>query len=212
MVIRLYLGMLESTAAGRGSRSQKSKIGEPVEVVDRTIDGIRRIIGRLSPLVLKELGLVAAIRKEAKDLAKNTGIRARVMVAEDVNRLDPEVEMVIYRVVQEALHNVAKHSHAKSANIILNYDSKNVRLLVEDDGAGFSTKTSNSRGNSFGLAGIKERVHSIGGEVRVASNKERGTRIEVAVALEEKTAPLAKIAGAGGSSPPVHLMIAGRTR
>ena len=204
MVIRLYLGMLESTAAGRGSRSQKNKIRETVEVVDRTIEGIRRIIGRLSPLVLKELGLVAAIRKEAKDLAKNTGIRARVMVAEDVNRLDPEVEMVIYRVVQETLHNVAKHSHAKSANIILNYDEKTLRLLVEDDGVGFSAKSSNSRGNSFGLAGIKERVHSIGGEVRVTSSKERGTRVEVAVPLKEASAPLAKSAEAGAISSRVH--------
>ena len=204
MVIRLYLGMLESTAAGRGSRSQKNKIRETVEVVDRTIEGIRRIIGRLSPLVLKELGLVAAIRKEAKDLAKNTGIRARVMVAEDVNRLDPEVEMVIYRVVQETLHNVAKHSHAKSANIILNYDEKTLRLLVEDDGVGFSAKSSNSRGNSFGLAGIKERVHSIGGEVRVTSSKDRGTRIEVAVPLKEASAPLAKAAEAGAISSRVH--------
>ena len=204
MVIRLYLGMLESTAAGRGSRSQKNKIRETVEVVDRTIEGIRRIIGRLSPLVLKELGLVAAIRKEAKDLAKNTGIRARVMVAEDLNRLDPEVEMVIYRVVQETLHNVAKHSNAKSANIILNYDDKSLRLLVEDDGVGFSSKSSNSRGNSFGLAGIKERVHSIGGEVRVVSSKERGTRIEVAVPLKEAAAPLAKSAEAGAMSSRVH--------
>lgn len=204
MVIRLYLGMLESTAAGRGSRSQKNKIRETVEVVDRTIEGIRRIIGRLSPLVLKELGLVAAIRKEAKDLAKNTGIRARVMVAEDVNRLDPEVEMVIYRVVQETLHNVAKHSHAKSANIILNYDDQSLRLLVEDDGVGFSSKSSNSRGNSFGLAGIKERVHSIGGEVRVVSSKERGTRIEVAVPLKEASPPLAKSAEAGAISSRVH--------
>jgi signal transduction histidine kinase len=204
MVIRLYLGMLESTAAGRGSRTQKNKIRETVEVVDRTIEGIRRIIGRLSPLVLKELGLVAAIRKEAKDLAKNTGIRARVMVAEDVHRLDPEVEMVIYRVVQETLHNVAKHSHAKSANIILNYDDNRVRLLVEDDGVGFSTKSSNSRGNSFGLAGIKERVHSIGGEVRVISSKERGTRIEVAVPLKEASAPLAKSAEAGAISTRIH--------
>jgi signal transduction histidine kinase len=204
MVIRLYLGMLESTAAGRGSRSQKNKIRETVEVVDRTIEGIRRIIGRLSPLVLKELGLVAAIRKEAKDLAKNTGIRARVMVAEDLNRLDPEVEMVIYRVVQETLHNVAKHSHAKSANIILNYDDKSLRLMVEDDGVGFAAKSSNSRGNSFGLAGIKERVHSIGGEVRVTSSKERGTRIEVAVPLKDTSAPLAKSAEAGAISSRVH--------
>ncbi len=204
MVIRLYLGMLESTAAGRGSRSQKNKIRETVEVVDRTIEGIRRIIGRLSPLVLKELGLVAAIRKEAKDLAKNTGIRARVMVAEDINRLDPEVEMVIYRVVQEALHNVAKHSQAKSANIMLNYDSQRVRLLVEDDGVGFSAKSSNSRGNSFGLAGIKERVHSIGGEVRVVSSRDRGTRIEVSVPLSEASTPLAKSAEAGAVSTRVH--------
>jgi signal transduction histidine kinase len=204
MVIRLYLGMLESTAAGRGSRTQKNKIRETVEVVDRTIEGIRRIIGRLSPLVLKELGLVAAIRKEAKDLAKNTGVRARVMVAEDIDRLDPEVEMVIYRVVQETLHNVAKHAHAKSVNIILNYDHDRVRLLVEDDGVGFSAKTSNSRGNSFGLAGIKERVHSIGGEVRVVSAKDRGTRIELAVPLKETSAPLAKSAEAGAISTRVH--------
>src|SRR6185369_15548863 len=69
MVIRLYLGMLESAVTGRTAKAQKNKIRETVEVVDRTIEGIRRIIGRLSPLVLKELGLVAAIRKEAKDLA-----------------------------------------------------------------------------------------------------------------------------------------------
>jgi len=62
------------------------------------------------------------------------------MVAEDLNRLDPEVEMVIYRVVQETLHNVAKHSNAKSANIILNYDDKSLRLLVEDDGVGLARK------------------------------------------------------------------------
>jgi len=125
-------------------------------------------------------------------------------VAEDINRLDPEVEMVIYRVVQEALHNVAKHSQAKSANIMLNYDSQRVRLLVEDDGIGFSTKSSNSRGNSFGLAGIKERVHSIGGEVRVVSSKDRGTRIEVSVPLREVSAPLAKSAEAGAVSTQVH--------
>jgi two-component system, NarL family, sensor histidine kinase DesK len=89
-------------------------------------------------------------------------------------------------------------------NIILNYDDKSLRLVVEDDGVGFSAKSSNSRGNSFGLAGIKERVHSIGGEVRVASSKERGTRIEVSVPLSETSAPLAKSAEAGAISTRVH--------
>ena len=75
MVIRLYLGMLESSV---GARTARAKIRETLEVVDRTIEGIRRIIGRLSPLVLQELGLIAAVRKEAKDLAKSTGVKARV--------------------------------------------------------------------------------------------------------------------------------------
>src|SRR5207237_10457072 len=74
MVIRLYLGMMESAVA---ARAPQAKIRETVEVVDRTIEGIRRIIGKLSPLVLQELGLVAAIRKEAKDLARNSGVKAR---------------------------------------------------------------------------------------------------------------------------------------
>src|SRR6266581_8652416 len=86
MVIRLYLGMMESIVTARNVRS---KIRETVEVVDRTIEGIRRIIGKLSPLVLQELGLVAAIRKEAKDMAKTSGVKTRVLIAEDVGRLAP---------------------------------------------------------------------------------------------------------------------------
>ena len=84
MVIRLYLGMLEQVAGTRA----RAKIRETVGVVDRTIEGIRRIIGRLSPLVLQELGLVAAIRKEAKDFAKTTGVKARVAVSDEIGRLE----------------------------------------------------------------------------------------------------------------------------
>ncbi len=79
MVIRLYLGMLDQAiTTGVG----QEKIRELLAVVDRTIEGIRRIIGRLSPLVLQELGLIAAIRKEAKDLTKSSGVNARVMVSD----------------------------------------------------------------------------------------------------------------------------------
>ena len=78
MVIRLYLGMLESSVTASSARM---KIRETLDVVDRTIEGIRRIIGRLSPLVLQELGLIAAVRKEAKDLAKSAGVKARVTVS-----------------------------------------------------------------------------------------------------------------------------------
>ena len=177
MVIRLYLGMLDSTLT---SRASKSKVKETLEVVDRTIEGIRRIIGKLSPLVLQELGLFAAIRKEAKDLEKNRGVKTRVAISDEVGRLSSVTETALYRIVQESLHNVAKHAHANNVNISMERENGTVRLIVEDDGVGIFPK-SNYRGNSFGLAGIKERVGMLGGEVRVISLKGEGTRIEVAV-------------------------------
>jgi signal transduction histidine kinase len=183
MVIRLYLGMLESSAASRA----RGKIRETLGVVDRTIEGIRRIIGRLSPLVLQELGLIAAIRKEAKDLAKSTGVKARVAVGDDVGRLAPECETAIYRVVQEALHNVAKHAQAKSVNIQVRRESGVVRLLIEDDGQGMAKTTGFTR--SFGLAGMRERIGMLAGSVKVSSSKGKGTRIEVVVPAAQIVPP-----------------------
>ena len=179
MVIRLYLGMLEQVAGTRA----RGKIRETVGVVDRTIEGIRRIIGRLSPLVLQELGLVAAIRKEAKDFAKATGVKARVAVSDDVGRLAPESEAAIYRVVQEALHNVAKHAKANSVNIHMERGEEIVHLIVEDDGQGMES-TESWNGRSFGLAGMRERVAMLGGTVEVYSTPGNGTRIEVIVPME----------------------------
>jgi signal transduction histidine kinase len=183
MVIRLYLGMMES---GNTTKSVRGKIRETVDVVDRTIEGIRRIIGKLSPLVLQELGLVAAIRKEAKDFARNTGVKARVLIAENVGRLASGTEQAIYRVVQEALHNVAKHAQAKNVTVQLERADELVQVVVEDDGVGIQSRSSNSRDHSFGLAGIKERVAMLGGTSRVISTKGNGTRLEISVPAGEE--------------------------
>ncbi len=182
MVIRLYLGMMDSPTNGK---KERAKIKETVEVVDRTIEGIRRIIGKLSPLVLQELGLVAAIRKEAKDLAKATGVKARVLIAEDVGRLAPGTEQAIYRVVQEALHNVAKHAQAKNVTIQVAREGEVVHVQVEDDGVGIQPSRGNPRDRSFGLAGIKERIAMLGGVSRVISTKGKGTRLEITVPAGE---------------------------
>ena len=181
MVIRLYLGMMES---GITARNVRGKIRETVDVVDRTIEGIRRIIGKLSPLVLQELGLIAAIRKEAKDFAKNTGVKARVLITEDVGRLAPGTEQAIYRVVQEALHNVAKHAKASNVTVQVVREEQQVQVIVEDDGIGIQTRTG-AREQSFGLAGIKERIAMLGGISRVTSAEGKGTRIEINVPAGE---------------------------
>ncbi len=202
MVIRLYLGMMESIVTARNVRS---KIRETVEVVDRTIEGIRRIIGKLSPLVLQELGLVAAIRKEAKDMAKTSGVKTRVLIAEDVGRLAPGTEQAIYRVVQEALHNVAKHAQARSVVIQMTREERTIHLVVEDDGIGIQQRSTAGE-QSFGLAGIKERIAMLGGVSRVISAKGKGTRIEINVPAVEpaQTAerPLAQAAAARAAVRP----------
>jgi signal transduction histidine kinase len=183
-----------------GAPAHKAKIRETVEVVDRTIEGIRRIIGKLSPLVLEELGLVAALRKEAKDLARNTGVKTKVMISDEVGRLASGAEQAIYRVVQEALHNVAKHSQAKSVTVQVSRLGQTVQVVVEDDGIGIQPR-SNSRGHSFGLSGIKERIAMLGGILRVISAKGKGTRLEINVPVGEavaaEAAPLQSAAQAG---------------
>ena len=150
--------------------------------------------------MLQELGLVAAIRKEAKDLARNSGVKARVSVGESVGRLDPSTEMALYRILQEALHNVAKHAQARSVNIQLAREGATIKLSIEDDGIGMTIKSSYSRGHSFGLAGIKERVKSMGGTVRLQSAKGKGTRLEVIVPVSENALPVAAQASAASAT------------
>lgn len=193
MVIRLYLGMLESSVAARNARL---KIRETLEVVDRTIEGIRRIIGRLSPLMLQELGLIAAVRKEAKDLAKSAGVKAKVTVSPEFGRLPAALETAIYRIVQEALHNVAKHANATTVSIDLKREGGLVRLLVEDDGVGISAKPNPGR-QTFGMTGMRERMSNLGGKMKVTSARGKGTRIEVSAPVGNEPVP-AKGMVAGG--------------
>jgi two-component system, NarL family, sensor histidine kinase UhpB len=84
--------------------------------------------------VLQELGLIAAIRKEAKDLEKNSQVETRVAISDEVGRLSPETETALYRIVQEALHNVAKHAQASHVNVVMDRHDDGIHLLVEDDG------------------------------------------------------------------------------
>jgi signal transduction histidine kinase len=182
MVIRLYLGMLDGKS--NDANDLRKKITETVIVVDQTIDGIRRIIAKLSPLVLEELGLIAAIRKEAKDFTKRTGVRTRVAVSENVGRLANQTETAVYRVVQEALHNVAKHAKAKNVTLQMARENDAISLVIQDDGVGITAGP--VIGRNFGLAGMQERISMLGGTAKLASSKNKGTRIEVKVPVTQR--------------------------
>ena len=116
MVLRFQLEMLASNAK---NSEQQARVEESLEVLDRTIEGLRRIIARLSPRVLEELGLLAAIRRQAQLLANQTGMKARLDLPAEIAPMNHDIEVAVYRSTQEALHNISKHSQARNFTVRL---------------------------------------------------------------------------------------------
>jgi len=168
--LEMLLGEIQTKEAG-------AKIKEALEVLDRTIEGLRRTIARLSPRVLEEFGLLTAIRRQAQLLSKHTGMKARLELPENWAAADHDIEVALYRSVQEALHNVAKHSQAAKFAVRLEVTPQRVTLQIEDDGAGFSRRTAHIRG--FGLTGMRERAAALGGSMKIRSERGKGTSIQI---------------------------------
>lgn len=176
MVLRLYLAMV---ATGKLDSETHLKLQEALRVLDGTIDDLRRIVKRLSPRLLEDLGLLGAIRKDARDLARNCDIEATIDLPKQLGKLSPETELALYRATQESLHNIARHSRATSFSVQLKGDSSTVSLLIKDDGAGFGRPE--ERGGTFGLRGMRERIAALGGKVKVRSRPGVGTSIHVSL-------------------------------
>jgi signal transduction histidine kinase len=174
MVLRFHLEMLGGDAK---TEDQKTKIREALEVLDHTIEGLRRTIARLSPRVLEELGLVAAIQRQAQFLAKRSGLTPRLSLSTDLAGLDHDLEVALYRSVQEALNNIAKHSQAGNFTVRLSRSGNKVSLHIEDDGVGFSPHQKPERG--FGLTGMRERAAALGGSMKIRSQPGKGTQIRI---------------------------------
>jgi signal transduction histidine kinase len=174
MVLRLQLEMLGSNVRDQG---QKAMVQESLDVLDRTIEGLRRIIARLSPRVLEEFGLLAAIRRHAQLLASQTRMKARVELPEEIAAMEHDIEVALYRSAQEALHNIAKHSRARNFVVRLHAAGGEIHLEIEDDGTGLLTKGPDDGG--YGLTGMRERVVALGGSMTIESRRGRGTQIRI---------------------------------
>jgi signal transduction histidine kinase len=172
MVLRFQLELLLGEIQ---TKDAEIKVKDALDVLDRTIEGLRRTIARLSPRVLEEFGLLTAIRRQAQLLAKHTGMKARLDLPEEWAATDHDIEVALYRSVQEALHNVAKHSGASTFAVRLEIRLQNVSLQIEDDGAGFSRRVAHTRG--FGLTGMRERAAALGGSMKIRSERGKGTNI-----------------------------------
>jgi two-component system, NarL family, sensor histidine kinase UhpB len=174
MVLRFQLEMLLSESK---SHDQHSRIQDSLDLLDRTIEGLRRTIARLSPRVLEELGLITAIRRQAQLLTKHTGMQPHLDLPANAGPLGHDLEVALYRSVQEALQNIAKHSRARNFTVRLVLTRHRISLTIEDDGVGFVPRAARQKG--FGLTGMRERATALGGSVTIHSRPEEGTRLRI---------------------------------
>jgi signal transduction histidine kinase len=166
--IRLQMEMLENSLPPE-AQPWKAKLTELRDMTEKTIVEIRRLIGALSPAVLEQLGLVPALRQLVNRFHQNHTSRVKLQTGRMSSALPKQIEVIVYRLVQECLNNVSKHSFCSHVQISVSYADGILRLCVEDDGVGFRVEDTANKPGSFGLAGIRERVALLGGNCEIES-------------------------------------------
>jgi signal transduction histidine kinase len=157
----------------------RPRIEEARRLNAETIHEVRELAMGLRPSMLDELGLGPALRFQGREFSRRSGIPVTVQIDGDLEGLGEAHRTCIYRVVQEALTNCARHSHAKNVRIAIYGGGGQVRLSIQDDGAGFDPRAAPARG--LGLIGMQERVRELGGAVTFISQPAKGTIVEVEV-------------------------------
>jgi two-component system sensor histidine kinase DegS len=148
---------------------QRQKLREVRNMTEHTILEIRRLIAALSPAVLEQLGLGAALRQLVNRFRQVSTARVRLALHR-LGVLPKKTEMIVYRLVQECFNNIAKHSNAKAVNLSVKTADGYLKLIVDDNGVGFNVEEALARRDSFGLSGMRERVALLGGTFQVESN------------------------------------------
>jgi len=179
LLVRLRL--LERSTEERG---MQEALQELRQLTSSTLEGVRRLALALRPSALDDLGLAAAVQAYIKDLCQRWPLSVHFVVSGRQRRLPAAIELALYRVVQEALTNVAKHSAAAEAKVALNWQRMAVTVTVEDQGRGFdSEEIMNSRDRGLGLFGMQERLALVGGTLTIDSSPGQGTRVMARIPL-----------------------------
>jgi signal transduction histidine kinase len=147
-----------------------------------------RVFHQLHSSELELLGLSVAVKALGREFSEQYHIQAHYKCSGIPDNLSADVSLCLFRVMQEALHNVAKHSHATKIDVDLLGTPTSLRLSISDDGVGFAPNAANAR-PGLGLTSMRERLHLIGGKFAIISKPGSGTRVEATVQLT-KTNPV----------------------
>lgn len=169
---RLYLGGKHADAA--------EQLEQLKSIAQGSLADLRHIIYDLNPMTLDDLGLSVTIKNGLSNLASLTGIKTQFVLLGTEERLDSQVEMAIFRIVQEALNNCRKHANATSVKVTLEFSRQSISAEVKDDGVGFELFRIQEKlrsGKHYGMLSMQSRASVLGGSVHMHSNPGQGTRI-----------------------------------
>lgn len=151
-----------------------------LRLIDSTVNAVRRLSTELRPAILDNLGLVAAIEWLAAEFQKRTGVNCEFITPEEDLVLDQERTTALFRIAQEALTNVARYADARAVQILLEHEGTQLLLRITDDGRGIADAEQKST-HSFGLLGMRERAHLLGGSFEITGQPGRGTTLTVRI-------------------------------
>ncbi|MET0623966.1 MAG: PAS domain-containing protein [Pyrinomonadaceae bacterium] len=171
-----------------GTRAHvEGKVNSMNELIDSSLDTVRRISSELRPTALDDLGLTAAIEWKARQFQSQTGITVTCHSLPEAEGVSRAQALAVYRILQEALTNVLRHAQATRVDLFLHCTDAECGLKIVDNGRGFSAEDSGGTG-SLGLLGMRERAQLVGGELSITSEPGKGTSVLVRVRLEAVTA------------------------
>ncbi len=163
----------------------RKELKELKEIIRGSLEEVRRIIYNLRPMALDDLGLIPTLRKYLQDIQVTSKLKIDFLTTGKDLRLDPALEVAIFRIVQETITNVVKHARAKNAQVKLDFLHSGIDIAVRDDGIGFNVEEKQESAH-FGILGMQERVNLLEGELRIDSKLNSGTTILINIPLKEK--------------------------
>jgi signal transduction histidine kinase len=159
----------------------RATLGQARELVEAALGELRSLIFELRPPVLEIDGLVGSVRKHAELLGRAHGLDIGVEATGRDDKVAPEVERHLFRVIQEALSNVVRHASARGTSVRIDVRPEDVSVVVQDDGVGFDPQARTIAARRLGLTSMRERVESLGGRFEVASAPGQGTTVTARV-------------------------------
>jgi signal transduction histidine kinase len=182
--VLVEMANLSTFIRSRDLEAVSGKAAEVKKLIENSISVVRNLALLLRPSMLDDLGLVPALEWQAREVSKRGGVWVQVDAGPVPDDLPEEHKTCIYRVVQEALHNIMQHAGARSVKVSVRQEQDQLRLTIQDDGAGFNAQ----REKGMGLIGMQERVSHLGGVFEVRSRPGEGTAVEVSLPVRAAVA------------------------